>query len=63
MSRAWRQSGWDVPERHNRVVPTCVECGAVWLPVDEERWRLREVDLDEFAWYCRTCGEREFGDR
>ena len=44
------------------VVPECVECGARWLPADEERWQLREVDLDEFAWYCRGCAEREFRD-
>ena len=36
---------------------------ATWLLADEERWQLREVDLDEFAWYCRSCAEREFGDR
>ena len=41
------------------IVPECVECGARWLPDD---WQLREVDLDEFAWYCRSCAEREFGD-
>ena len=42
------------------VVAECVECGA-WLPGDEERWQLREVDLDAFAWYCWSCAEREFG--
>jgi hypothetical protein len=39
-----------------------VECGAVWLPADETRWRLYAVDLDEFAWYCPACAEREFQD-
>ena len=45
------------------AIPECVECGARWLPApDEERWQLREVDLDEFAWYCARCADREFGD-
>ena len=51
------------------LVPECVECGAIWLPADEERWRLVRVDLYEsvavnfyeLAWYCRDCAEREFG--
>ena len=51
------------------VVPECVECGARWLPGDEERWRLVRVDLYEFApvgfyelaWFCRACSIREFG--
>jgi hypothetical protein len=43
-----------------------VECGAAWLPADEERWRayLGGDDLDEpadVALYCPRCGEREFG--
>ena len=32
------------------------------VPADEERWQLREVDLDEFAWYCRTCADRASSD-
>ena len=44
------------------TIPECVECGARWLPADAERWQLREVDLDAFAWYCRACAEREFGE-
>jgi RNase P subunit RPR2 len=40
------------------VVLECVECGARWPPADEARWQLREVDLDEFAWYCRRCAAR-----
>ena len=44
------------------IVPECVECGARGLPADEERWQQREVDLDELAWYCAECAEREFGD-
>ena len=44
------------------TIPECVECGARWLPGDPERWQLRKVDLDEFAWYCAACVEREFGE-
>ena len=44
------------------IVPECVECGARWLLDDPERWQLREVDLDELAWYCPRCAEREVGD-
>ena len=43
------------------IVPECVECAARWLPADEERWQFREVDLDEVAWYCARCADREFG--
>ena len=51
-------------------VPECAECGARWLPGDEERWWLIRVDLYGFApptfydlaWFCRTCAVREFGD-
>ncbi len=37
----------------------CEECGAVWLPADPERWRLVIADVDELAWYCAACFERE----
>ena len=30
--------------------PVCVECGAVWLPADETRRQLHQVDVDELAW-------------
>jgi hypothetical protein len=47
------------------LVPTCVECEAVWLPADEERWRayLGGDDLDEPARgrvLVPRCAEREF---
>jgi hypothetical protein len=32
------------------------------LSGDEIRWRLYAVYLDEFAWHCPDCAEREFGD-
>jgi hypothetical protein len=45
---------------------TCVECAAVWLPADEERWRAYHGgdDLDEPAelfFYSPECAEREVG--
>jgi hypothetical protein len=45
-----------------KETPACVECGATWVPADETRWQLHQVDIDEFAWYCPACAEREFGD-
>jgi hypothetical protein len=48
------------------LISSCVECGAVWLPADEERWRAYHGgdDLDEPAelFYCPECPEREFGE-
>jgi hypothetical protein len=50
------------------LIPRCVECGAGWLPADEERWQAHlgcDEHLDEPAEVvilCRTCAEREFGD-
>lgn len=51
------------PMRADQVAltPECVECGAVWLPADDERWRLYIVD-DELAFYCRECAKREFDE-
>lgn len=49
-------------------IPTCVECGARWLPADEERWRAYlgcDEDIDEpteVVILCPDCAEREFGD-
>jgi hypothetical protein len=45
-----------------KEIPACVESGAVWLPADESRWQLHQVDIDELAWYCPECAEREFGE-
>jgi hypothetical protein len=40
---------------------TCEECRRPWL--DRERgWQAHRVDLDEVAFYCPKCAEREFGD-
>lgn len=44
------------------LTPECVECGARWLPADEEHW-LAWLTCDEppeIAFYCPDCGEREF---
>jgi hypothetical protein len=43
-------------------LPACVECGTTWPPADEERWQLHQVDVDELAWYCPVCAERDFAD-
>ena len=42
------------------VVAECIECGDVWLPADEERWRAYR-DTDSLVFYCAECAEREFG--
>jgi Zn finger protein HypA/HybF involved in hydrogenase expression len=40
---------------------TCVECGQVSNPL-ERGWHAHRVDLEEIAFYCPECAEREFGD-
>ena len=43
------------------VIAECIECGKVWLPADEERWRAY-LDADHsIIFYCAECAEREFG--
>jgi hypothetical protein len=44
------------------VSPQCAECGAIWLPVDEDRWEayLTDDEPPELAFYCPKCAEREF---
>jgi hypothetical protein len=47
------------------LIPWCAECKAVWLPADENRWRvyLGSDGLDEtpeVALYCPECAEQEF---
>jgi hypothetical protein len=34
------------------MTPRCAECGEVWLPRDEERWRAYIAGEDEVAVYC-----------
>ena len=45
------------------LVRRCAECGAVWLPEDEERWKayLTDDEPPQLAFYCSECAEREFG--
>ena len=50
------------------LIPKCVECKAVWLPADQERWRAY-LGCDEYldgpaevVFYCPECAKREFGD-
>jgi hypothetical protein len=40
------------------LIPECAECGELWLPIDEDRWRA----YLELVFYCPECAEREFGD-
>jgi hypothetical protein len=40
----------------------CIECGDVWLPVDDERWRAYVDNESGLVFYCATCAAREFGD-
>lgn len=33
-----------MPVKGVGLIPSCVECEAVWLPADEERWRAYLTD-------------------
>jgi hypothetical protein len=46
------------------LIPQCAECGARWLPANDERWRayLTDDEPAELAFYCPECAEREVGD-
>jgi hypothetical protein len=43
------------------LIPQCEECHRVWLPADEDRWRAY-LTIDEIAFYCLDCADREFDD-
>jgi hypothetical protein len=44
------------------LVPQCTECGEVWLPADEDRWRAY-LDTDhELVFYCPECASGEFDE-
>jgi hypothetical protein len=47
------------------LIPQCAECGACWLPADDERWHayLTDDEPAEVAFYWPGCAEREFGDQ
>jgi hypothetical protein len=52
---------WLLMPREVAQIPTCAECGDVWLPADRDRWRLR-LDVDEeLVWFFPECDWREFG--
>lgn len=34
------------------LIPQCAECGEVWLPADEDRWRAYLDTDDELVFYC-----------
>jgi hypothetical protein len=46
------------------LIPECAECGAPWLPADEERWSAYHTDDEppELAFFCLACAEPEFGE-
>jgi hypothetical protein len=44
------------------LIPHCAECGEVWLPADEDRWRAY-LDTDgDLVFFCPGCAERGLGD-
>jgi Zn finger protein HypA/HybF involved in hydrogenase expression len=57
---AREESEMDV--EHVALMPRCAECGGVWLPADEDRWRAYLDTDSELVFYCPECAEREFGE-
>jgi Zn finger protein HypA/HybF involved in hydrogenase expression len=49
-----------MPDDAVQTVLHCQECGRPWLE-GERGWEAHRVDLDEVAFYCPECAEREFG--
>jgi hypothetical protein len=45
------------------LIPQCAECGEVWLPGDEDRWKAYLDTDDELVFYFPDCAEREFDER
>jgi predicted RNA-binding Zn-ribbon protein involved in translation (DUF1610 family) len=45
------------------LIPRCAECGDMWLPDDEDRWRAYLDTDDELVFYCPECAEQEFGEK
>ena len=50
------------------MTPACQECGDVWLPADDRRWRAcrsddptDENDPPAIAFDCPACAAQEFG--
>jgi DNA-directed RNA polymerase subunit M/transcription elongation factor TFIIS len=48
------------------VILECAECGARWLPADEERCAHTSAAMidepAELIFYCPACAEREFSE-
>jgi hypothetical protein len=42
------------------LIARCIECGDLWLPVDDARWRAYLDADDNLVFYCAGCAEREF---
>jgi hypothetical protein len=43
------------------LIPQCAECGELWLPIDDDRWRAYLDTDSELVFYCPKCAERELG--
>ena len=46
------------------LIPTCIECGALWLPESTDRWQAYWIDdgpEEILLFYCEACSKREFG--
>jgi hypothetical protein len=52
-----------VPRQVTTLIPWCVECGEIWLPADDDRWKAYLDTDDEFVFDCPDCAEREFTQR
>jgi hypothetical protein len=37
------------------LIPQCAECGEVWLPADDDRWRAYLDTDDDLVFYCPTA--------
>jgi hypothetical protein len=47
------------------LIPSCEECGLVWLPADVERWKaywIEDGPEERLLFYCAACANREFRD-
>jgi Zn finger protein HypA/HybF involved in hydrogenase expression len=49
-----------MPRANVEAPIVCEECRRPW-PDEERGWQGHVVDLDEIAFYCPECAEREFG--
>jgi hypothetical protein len=45
------------------LIARCIECGDLWVPADDERWRAYLDTDDKLVFYYSECAGREFGER